>query len=70
MGKTADVVQVRASEVPDDSLAYLTPGKVYKVIPGSPFPEHGGDIVDDEGDTIYISFKSSSHLGGKGWVVL
>jgi len=60
-------MKVRAREVPARKLDYLTVNKEYDVDEVGP---SCGDIVDDEGDVLFIVFDGCSHLDGGDWEVV
>ena len=51
---------------PEGCNPRFTPGKIYKVLQqvGA-----GGDLIDEDGIKVYVSFRNSVHLNGQDWVV-
>lgn len=57
---------VMADVVPVENRFYLTPGKWYQVRGGS---ETGGEIIPDDGKSIFIAFSGSAHINYDNWNV-
>ena len=52
------------------SCTYITPNKLYMNSQWDDTNPHRGDFIDDSGEEIEVSIKSSEYLNGGSWEVL
>lgn len=60
-------MKVKIKSYNDEMPEYLTEGKEYSL---SDFSGHGGWILDDIGDEIYILLEECAHLNVGSWEIV
>lgn len=61
-------MKVRASRI--STRPWLTPGKEYEATPRVHLGTEGYNVVDDDGENIFIQLKDSAHLGFNDWEIV